>query len=448
MRHATVKPVSGLYDGPSPVRDKCGHAFTPSPLLVGIETNPGPGGLFKRRAGDLRPQLRRVKRYGEKTWKLNTTPLTKHQVSKYKDYLGSALEECVRLPIVTIACVDTAIEDLILFKKALVGVELNPGPTLLPRSARPYARAGYAIAKLVSKRKKPAKKKPQARVMDNSRSISRVAAPLAMGMTSTSGVKHNPIIISGSVAAVQVRRQVAAPNTYLANAGGATGQLNTFNFDLVADGSTSNDFMNMPTNVRKLAACFSMYRLRKLIIRWEPFVNTSTDGNIVLAVVPEPTAAAAQVCTAEFLYSQQVNTVTSVWKSASINALNSGGLRKDWLYIDGTDTTAEAQLRQESPGCIGVELQGTSTNTTFGQLWFDYELEFRGIGTLAGLTLLAENERHLERARLEAIAEGPSIADSCSCGPIHVEHDEDMEASIHVPREVYKHLLGAVSAVK
>jgi hypothetical protein len=287
----------------------------------------------------------------------------------------------------------------------LVGVEPNPGPPkglagVLGSAAAALgaAAARSTVSATVKKKKKSSRRRRNTdstlrttRTVGENRQfpgpLQTVQAPTALGFRGGSTIKHLPCVINGRCQAFSVQT-AGTGSIALTNRNGVTmaNDLNIFNVNPVSTGTTTRNFWTFPPAVQSISVAFLRYRFRKLVLTYIPGCPSTTPGSIVFGSIAESTNATGKSVTTSVVADLQVNACTQLWAPIFLDLLVDGGLRKDWLYMDSTDDSAEPAQRQETPGMIAVALRGVPISTYCGEFWYEYEIEFNGLGNMQSLT--------------------------------------------------------------
>lgn len=282
----------------------------------------------------------------------------------------------------------------------LVGVELNPGP---PGRLSEIAALGAALGSALAKTKKKKKTTPVATTTRRKKvsiasSAARsndqltkarglyVTAPNQVGRILSSTVRHMPFVVSGHNRMCSLRTNtLGAPILYGSGNAAMTG--NVGNIDPAGQGATTTNFFFFPGVVSfNLINCFLRYRIRKLVLEYVPTSSTATPANVAIATSPEVFTTITSVLM-DIVQSCENNICTPVWAPASFDALGPGGLRKDWLFVDSTNTVSEAIERQEQAGSLLFALGGSpGVSAYLGDIWASWELEFDGLGLQANIS--------------------------------------------------------------
>jgi hypothetical protein len=363
--------------------------------------------------------------------KLGTSTPNPLPSTQYETALHALLLENASLPSssrVTAGCESCPRSDTP--RPRLVGIELNPGPS--PAAVMAGIAALSKIAATVkAKRSKPAsaakprKSKGSATPVPRS-SSSIVTPPVAKGYITRSSIgSHTPFILKGRHIACTVVSS-ATGNLQLLNADGVTSAapFGTFSIDPLGNGSTQTTFASFPLNVRNLSKCFLQYRLRKLKMTFSPLVGSSTLGGIVFAPIAE-----VAFLTTNQTYARVAQTSTSVscpiWETVSLDATTREGLSTDWRYLDNDVPVSRADLRLESPGSLSIAFPGNQTpSSTFGFIWFDYEIEYKG---MADESAFGSHRTNIPDPDFDPVSHNDSLQE---------ESKEDLEREYYPPHAI------------
>lgn len=135
-------------------------------------------------------------------------------------------------------------------------------------------------------------------------------------------------------------------------------------------GPTTNPTFSLAgTWLAQQALLFNKFKFKRLTLRYEPFVPTTTQGRIMIAwngdVNDARPTSAPQV-------SQYQNAVEApVWRQVSCNAL----ITRQPEYIVTTATTEEGGPGIQGAFIIGMDQGASSTAVPVGSLYLDYEVD-------------------------------------------------------------------------
>lgn len=267
-----------------------------------------------------------------------------------------------------------------------------------PSLAAVIAAAAAATVKAMTKggnALKEAKKKSKANTsleIVPARKSRVVIGPAVRGRTFSTNSSHTPFVVKGNSLACYVSTSVngsviISQNTAVLSSG------NTFDVDPAGNGASPYNFQSFPGNLAvRLCTCFYRYRFKKLVAKYVPVCPTSTPGSVVMGPIAESVSIGGN---ANFTYAEvssfQLSASSPAWGEMSLDLLRPGGLSKDWHFVDSSGTNAQSNLRQECAGALSIAVFGQpAVATSFGALYFDYELEFSGLGVeFVGPTLAA-----------------------------------------------------------
>lgn len=279
--------------------------------------------------------------------------------------------------------------------------------TTKKKATKPSSKPAKAAPKK-AKKKKSSGKLSSARLIMNGESSRLSAAPVNLGVTAQGSTRHSPVVIGASVLGATLRQMATVGLFQLKNAFGTQTDTNIFNVDAASGGIIGTNFAWMTGPQVSLSTNFTRYRMRKFQIRYVPLVPTSTGGQVFIGSNPEVTTASNSFT---FQQSAQFTThvVTPAWQPCTFNAMAAGGLRSEWLYVDGIVTVQQAILRQESCGIMlfNANCPGLAINTDVGHIWIDYELELAGLAPESLLTALPPSSpsEHTESKQSEPDSE-------------------------------------------
>lgn len=265
----------------------------------------------------------------------------------------------------------------------LVGVETNPGPKSGGLNPALIAAAASAAATLIArtvkaKAKKKKVKKTEVSIAMNTGSSRQVLASVSRGVQMRSSTAHTPFILRGrSVAGTVIGRSgnIVAFQNVSSSVGPAS-----FNVDLLGASNNSIDFKSFLPTVTNVATSFTRYRFKRLVFTYNPSCSTTTAASFIFGVSPEVLNSNTSL-SASTVSALQVNCQTPAWSGVSLDLLQDGALRKDWLYLDSTVTSDQASLRQEAAGTFAVTNYGSvALDVIYGTLHWDYEIELEGLG--------------------------------------------------------------------
>jgi hypothetical protein len=209
------------------------------------------------------------------------------------------------------------------------------------------------------------------------RSMSTIMAPIGMGVvTSNSGRRHKPFVLSGRGMCSQITTTASQP-TLTGPAGGIVGVSScvTFDVDVAGNGVIPTNFQLFPAQIYSLSTIFLRYRFRRLIFTYVPSCSTQVSGMVLMCSTPEAMSS-TNVGPSNLGASTVANAVTGpMWTTVTLDAMKNG-LNTGWLYCDTATTLLQPTLRQETAGSLSFAMFNQSANAVYGTLWVDYEIEF------------------------------------------------------------------------
>jgi hypothetical protein len=128
--------------------------------------------------------------------------------------------------------------------------------------------------------------------------------------------------------------------------------------------------------LQSLAQQFMNYRIKKLILRYAPYVGTNTSGNLAIALIPDASSGAGTAPTFNTAASCAGAIVTPVWGQVVKDM--TPYINTNWLYTD-VSNNSDAEQRQDCFCTIVISSQGTSATSSFGSLVFEGDIEFANL---------------------------------------------------------------------
>jgi hypothetical protein len=279
----------------------------------------------------------------------------------------------------------------------LVGVELNPGPVRSKKLSNLVSQLSADVASLrrqpASKRAKPGKSKQQqqqSNVMPgNNTRISGVPAafgfvtPRSYFRTSSTAQQLTQQDPKGSVRVSGCALYGSGINLYTSNAT-STSEHGGFGTSVTPDRGYA---VIAPTEIDpRLAAVsqtYQFYAFRRIILRYIPFVGTSTTGGLYLAISKDTEQAEANFAligsatpsggTPQDVLDYDPSLMTAVWQPAMLDFQHRG--TELWETYPNGEEPIDKRL-QAAIVCIVESALSVSTAVTFGHLWIEYEVDF------------------------------------------------------------------------
>lgn len=294
--------------------------------------------------------------------------------------------------------------------KYLVGIEPNPGPKhgLLPfgdliktgsKAAAAFtgAVAGAKVAKDIvksvvgSKPSKP-KSKPRDRnygrngVRVSNKSLSRLTtAPLQQGFVSSmsTGNLDAGISIPFEGSCIELSNTTGSTQNSWAPTFGDGSNFSTVGLD-ISPFTFATHATPFPIPIVDIAKCFTLFRMKKLKVRYQSLYPSTVAGVVALGCTADPFDAAPT--SIRQVGSASVNMLTSAWQTCELDltpVVSYRNAAQPWFQVNcGANT--QAQTRQTAAGSIQMYCAGfpnTVTGAVIGYLFFSGEIEFRGLTT-------------------------------------------------------------------
>lgn len=295
----------------------------------------------------------------------------------------------------------------------LVGIELNPGPKSNPLkqfkgdqiSAAIAAAAAVAGAAAAEKKKKKTKintvvvsrpglrrttrlSHPMGSVNMPQHFDEYIKAPVQIARVSTNrSMKHTPFVVTGRSVGGSMTAAITTGQAHFHNIADTACSCNVVNIDPEGSSSDAYNFAMFPSLVRNLAANFTRYRIRKLVLEYVPTQATSDAHSIIVSVCPE-VVTANQYLSSATVSAYQASRTGPSWAPFRFDLMQPGGLRREWLYVDSTTVTDQNSLRFETAGSLTFAYYGAAptVETAFGVMIFDFEIEYDGFAPENALT--------------------------------------------------------------
>jgi hypothetical protein len=134
---------------------------------------------------------------------------------------------------------------------------------------------------------------------------------------------------------------------------------------------------------RLAAVCqtYQYYAFRKIVLKYIPFVGTSTNGGLYLAISKDPeqasvdfanvggsTSPSAGVPSQVMDYTPSL--MTAVWQPAMLTFLHTG--TDLWETYPNSE---EGVLKRLQAAIVAIVSQSTGSPSTYGHLWLEYEID-------------------------------------------------------------------------
>lgn len=233
--------------------------------------------------------------------------------------------------------------------------------------------------------KKQKKKKSSSLVVPGQQSLKSVRAPVSVGTQMRAAVQHSKFVIKGRCLAAQLGTSAGTLPVWV-TLGGTPIALNIFDVDILGTGSSPFNFQNFPSSITNIAGQFQRYRIVKLKACYVPTSPTTSPQQIIIASSAEVLHSASTAVSLSEIAAVENQVSTSCWAPIEFDLTSNGGLRKEWLYADVSPSSIESQVRQESAGSVFFHYLGAGVaNAIFGSMFYDYEIEFDGLGGVLAL---------------------------------------------------------------
>lgn len=130
---------------------------------------------------------------------------------------------------------------------------------------------------------------------------------------------------------------------------------------------------NSGAELQAISTVFTQYRPRSIWYEYEPMCGTTTNGAIVMGLVPNSKASAPKTLSEVSVL--QPNITGPLYVRQRLTVPQSFMREKNWY-----DITKDASEQQESPVVLAywVDADSGSTTRTLGRIWAHYSYEFQG----------------------------------------------------------------------
>jgi hypothetical protein len=274
----------------------------------------------------------------------------------------------------------------------LIGIEPNPGPKKgqVNKLLATLQKHQSEMARISGKKPKVRKSKPYKNlskaIAGNNSRMSNV--PAAFGFVAPESyfrTNANPQRLAQQDARGAIRVQGCA----LYNSGISTNATagNIGGFTVAGDLVTAPGFSSFGPNevdprLSSVAQTFQYYAFRRIVLRYIPFVGTSTNGGLYLAISKDPEQAsvdfaniggttAASAGTPSQVMDYYPSLMTAVWQPAMLEFVHTG--TDLWETYPNSE---EGVLKRLQAAVVAIVSQSASGPTQFGHLWFEYEIDF------------------------------------------------------------------------
>lgn len=283
----------------------------------------------------------------------------------------------------------------------LIGIEPNPGPL---RNVKTYEKLLQAVNQMsVSKMPQKKGKGRRRRSKNNgSSSISRMAnqvggIPAAFGFVAprsyfrTSSAAQR-LADQDPTAAIRCHgcAKFSAGITGYSTAGGSGGSAMTthggFGTSSLPD---QGEFALAPNEIdprlSAIAQTYQYYAFRKIVLKYIPFVGTSTNGGLYMAIAKDYLSANYSFLvvgastgnspgTSQQVLDYNPSLMTAIWQPAELTFQHVG--TKLWETYPAGEEPLDARIQASIVALIENVVVANTTSYTPGHLWLEYEIDF------------------------------------------------------------------------
>jgi hypothetical protein len=279
----------------------------------------------------------------------------------------------------------------------LVGIELNPGPKIIKNAVQSAISSaasaiGSAVAK-AQKNKAAIAKRPKKRRAQSARGLgldipasgSSVLAPTSYGRAYRHRTPSQVVTMQFDSSNLLITTD--SNGKPLLNVVGQTPYLSAADINPLDNGAaygSQPDVLGAP--ITRIASAFARYKITDLMVTYQPAVSTATDGELVVAYVPDP-------FTNTVISYSNLSAITdhfngSPWLAGPKMMFHSRTLNRDLLYTKvnpvsipapvGAQVYDAASQRFSSAGSLLVSGFGLPNNKTVGSLRLTGTIHFVG----------------------------------------------------------------------
>jgi hypothetical protein len=289
----------------------------------------------------------------------------------------------------------------------LIGIEPNPGPVTgktlsnllngLAGNSKRKARNRQNQAE--RKQKSTPRRKSRAANLDGNRKIPVTGIPAAFGMVAprayfTMGGSAQRLADQDSRNAVRARGCALLGDAVQSAHSVSSTVTGAFGGAGVGDKGYSIVTPNtVDPRLNALAQTFQFYAFRRIVLKYIPFVGTTTNGGLYAAIakdadqaisnfeVANPAASGFSGGTTQNVMEYDPSVMTAIWQPAQLTFSHLG--TELWqTFPNGEEPTNE----RIQAIIVGVLEQGDTGDHLYGHMWLEYEIDFYVPGPPLGVT--------------------------------------------------------------